>query len=108
MSDAVSTFIDSGMHMGRMISGSKTGYLLQYPNNLPVFNANLCTEKRGKIWYGDLDITKDKKVLSDLAVSLGEKLYVLREMDARFDNESSPKFERAVAVFDVDGEMEIK
>lgn len=107
MSDAISTFIDGGMHMGRMISGSKSGYVQRNPNNLVVFNANLCTKEQGKIWYGDLDITKDEKALSVLAGLLGETVYVLREMDARFDNESSPKFDRAVAVFHTDGKVEI-
>lgn len=108
MSDAISTFIDGGMHMGRMISGSKSGYIQRNPNNLVVFNANLCTKEQGKIWYGDLDITKDEKALSVLAGLLGETVYVLREMDARFDNESSPKFDRAVVVFHTDGKVEIK
>ena len=108
MSNALDAFIDSGMYIGRMISGSKSGYNQRFPNNVVVFNANICTQEDGKIWYGDLDITRDSASLSSLAQSLGKEVYVLREMDARFDNEAKPKFERAVAVVRVNGTVEVK
>ena len=82
---------------GRLISSSKSGYLGMFPDNEVVFNANICTES-GKIWFGDLDITRDKAKLRVLADALGERVYVLREMDARFNNESSPRLDKAVYV----------
>ena len=86
-------------HCGRMMCGSKTSYFNTYPDNLTVFNANVCT-KAGKIWYGDLDVTRDEHMLKALAEALDEKVYVLREMDGRFDdNEANPKLDRAVASF---------
>lgn len=93
--------------MGRCISYSKLGYTRQYPHNLVVFNANVCTKNQKKIWYGDLDITKDREKLRELAGALGEDVYVLREMDARFDNQDNPQFEAAVAVFTKDGLMNV-
>lgn len=92
---------------GRMISGSKSGYLNHYPKNLAVFNANICTKNEGKIWYGDIDLTLDREKLSELAKSLENEVYVLYEMDARFENEASPKLENAVVVFKKDGSWKI-
>ncbi len=82
-------------HCGAMISGSKSFYRNQYPDNEVVFNANVCLAS-GKVWHGDLDITKSEERLQELADRLGEDVYILREHDARFDNEDSPKLELAV------------
>lgn len=83
-------------YCGKMISGSKSGYGKQFPNNLAVFNANVCTRKNGKIWYGDLDITKDEGKLKKLADELHCDVYVLYEMDARFENEKAPLFDKFI------------
>jgi len=83
---------------GRMICGSKVSYFNDFPDNVVVFNANVCT-KAGKIWYGDLDVTVDWAKLQALALALGEKVYVLREADGRFDKEDNPKLSKAVASF---------
>lgn len=82
-------------YCGAMISSSKSRYRDRFPDNLAVFNANICT-KNGKIWYGDFDVTKDEKKLINLALTLGERIYVLYEMDGRFDSEDAPRIERAV------------
>lgn len=84
---------------GRMISGSKADYLRRHPNNIVVFNANVCTDN-GKIWFGDLDVTKDIEMLQEAADSLNCRLYILREHDARFANEEVPLLLRAVATFE--------
>ncbi len=83
---------------GRLLCGSKSAYFNTYPENEVVFNANVCT-KAGKVWYGDLDVTRDGHMLRILAEALGEKIFVLREHDARFDNETAPKLDKAVASF---------
>ena len=71
---------------GRMISGSKSCPAGQ----VCVFNANLVTKNRGKIWFGDLNITKEAKKLKKIAEEIGEVLYVLREGDCRFGTENDP------------------
>ena len=83
---------------GRMISASKAGYDRAHPRNVVVFNANICTRSCGKIWYGDIDVTKDVALLKRLSAALGEDVYVLREHDARFETEASPLLDRARAV----------
>ena len=80
-------FKENDLPKYRMISGSKSLYCQKNPDNLVVFNANIVTEKSGKIWDGDLDITKDKDMLKKIASELGETLYVLYEMDCRFSTE---------------------
>ena len=80
---------------GRMIDASKSDYSRAHPTHVVVFNSNVCT-KNGKIWYGDIDVTLDEDKLKLLADELDEKIYVLYEMDARFDNEDSPKLDNAV------------
>ena len=91
---------------GRMISGSKSGYRDRHPNHLAIFNANVCTLE-GKQWFGDLDLTKDRETLASLAQEIGEEVFVLFEMDARFENESSPKLDNAVVIFKPDGSWKI-
>jgi hypothetical protein len=89
-------FMEHGFVPGRMVSGSKSGYSSQYPTHLVVFNSNVVTMEHGKIWYGDLDLTIDYKKLKEIAEELHVRLYVLYEMDGRFEYEECPKIERAV------------
>lgn len=81
-------FNNNNLHYGRMISFSKSLYSKNHPKNIIYYNANIFTEKYGKIWYGDLDLTLDIKSLENISKELNEKLYVLREMDGRFENEN--------------------
>lgn len=90
-------FEQESLYSGRLLSGSKSDYTRRNPNNLVVFNANVIVDGQ-KVWYGDLDITKETKKLQKIANALQKSLYILREMDGRFDNENSPKLDRAVAV----------
>ena len=84
------TFYDKGLVMGRMICASKGSYMEKNPTHLSVFNANLVTITHGKIWYGDLDVTKSADLLKEIAKEIGEPLFVLREMDARFEEAETP------------------
>lgn len=84
-------------HQGAMISASKSGYRAANPKNLVIFNANVIVingKEYSKIWYGDLDVTKSNKQLRSLAESLDRTVYVLREMDARFENEENPLIDK--------------
>lgn len=78
------------LHSGRMLSGSKSGYSIQRPNNLILFNANVLMKDIGKVWHGDLNLTEDYLVLKDIAKSLNTTLYVLWESDGRFGEEDKP------------------
>ena len=80
----------------RLLSLSKSMYRRTHPDNLVVFNANICTKERGKIWQGDLDVTEDIDELKRLASEIKEEIYVLREMDARFSTEKNPRWEAFV------------
>ena len=75
---------------GRMIGGSKTGYGAQYPDDLIIYNANVLMKDMGKVWYGDLNLTKDYIVLKSIAHSLDTTLYILWESDGRFGEENKP------------------
>ena len=77
-------------YSGRMLSGSKSGYSIQRPNNLILFNANVLMKDIGKVWHGDLNLTEDYLVLKDIAKSLNTTLYVLWESDGRFGEEDKP------------------
>jgi hypothetical protein len=87
---------------GKMISGSKSGYRDNHPDNLVVFNANVCVGLE-KVWYGDLDITLSKDTLINLSKELGDVVFVLYEMDGRFGYESDPKIDNYVVKFNPDG-----
>lgn len=82
-------------HRSKMLSGSKGQYRWDNPTNLVAFNANVCTST-GKIWYGDLDLTIEEPLLLKLAARLGTEIYVLYEMDARFENEEAPRIDEAI------------
>jgi hypothetical protein len=82
----IDIFASNHLLLGRMISFSKTAP----KGHVCVFNANVFTGTGGKIWYGDLNLTKDQPMLQAIAKTLGEPLYVLREMDGRFKNEERP------------------
>lgn len=87
---------------GNLLSWSKSGYRDKYPDNLVVFNANVCVGLE-KIWYGDLDITISKDTLVNLSKELNDVVFVLYEMDGRFDNEVDPKIDKYVVKFNPDG-----
>ena len=80
----------NNLMMGRIIAESKQDYVLQHQGNLVIFNANIITKSSGKIWYGDLDITKDFDNLKNVADKLQEDLYILTEHDARWGAENDP------------------
>lgn len=71
---------DEKLFCGRMVSGSKTAPKGQFC----VWNANIVAKSCGKLWFGDLNLTKDAAALNKVADAAGEPLYILREMDARF------------------------
>ena len=81
---------------GRMISNTKSSP----KGHECVFNANVCTRSRGKIWFGDLDLTADETELKALASKEGETVYVLREMEGRLMNEAQPPLDRAIARYE--------
>jgi len=73
-----------GLPAGRMISGSKIP-----PKGCQcVWNANIIIKPIGKIWYGDLNITRDEPKLKKISKFIGKTLYVLREHDCRFNTEN--------------------
>jgi hypothetical protein len=81
-------FIKGGFNLGRMISFSKSSYREKYPDNEVYFNANIFVLGEGKVWYGDVDVTKDTDSLQNVAREMGKDLYILSEMDGRFENEN--------------------
>jgi hypothetical protein len=91
---------------GRMISNSKSAYKEKYPHHLVIFNSNLCTSDY-KIWWGDLDLTKSQNELSSLAEALGEDIYVLYELDGRFEHENKPLTSKFAVKFFYDGGLEL-
>ena len=101
MEEILEKFRENDLPIGRMISWSKSGYLESNPENLVCFNANIFTLDEGKIWHGDIDITKEQEKLEHVSAQLGKPLYILREMDGRFGNEELSQkqiIERAIAV----------
>lgn len=93
-------------YLGRMISGSKTGYCRRRPVNLVAFNANICT-KNEKIWWGDIDITLDIDKLKKVSMKTGIDLYILYEMDGRFENEEKPPVNKYIIKIFSDGNFEL-
>lgn len=91
---------------GAMICGSKTMYRNAFPNNLTVFNANVCVGLE-KVWWGDLDVTISKDKLISLSKVLNDVVFVLYEMDGRFENEDEPLINNYVVKFSPDGTYQL-
>lgn len=83
----------NGLKTGRLITWSKGDYKQKNPGNVCYFNANICTLEEGKVWFGDLDLTISGGVLKSIADNIGKQLYVLREMDCRFEDENISEIE---------------
>lgn len=87
----------------RLISGSKSSYMKAHSENRVIFNSNIIVKGSGKVWYGDLDLDIDKNELINISNKIGKKLYILREMDGRFENENKSEkklINKSVAVVD--------
>ena len=75
---------EQSLFCGRMISGYK-----EAPEGCKcVWNANLVSPTKGKVWFGDLNLTREGDKLKLVSIAAGETLYVLREMDCRFETEN--------------------
>ena len=90
---------------GKMVGASKSIYTYDNPSNIVIFNANLATKDDGKFWYGDIDLTLSMDTVIDIAKDIGKDVYVLYEMDARFENEENPKLDKAVLVVSPEGKL---
>ena len=88
MNSITKTFVSNGLHTARMISYSKSIYRQRNPDNEVYFNANIFVLGEGKVWLGDLDVTKDRETLQKIATEIGKDLYIVRELDGRFENEN--------------------
>ena len=84
-----SAFARHGLNLGRCF-GSKSGYRQFHPDNIFIPNANVFCRRHGKIWWGDLDLRKDKAALEKVARRLRCCLYVLDEGDGRWGGENLP------------------
>lgn len=86
MIDVAYSMSEHGLRCGRMISGLKRAP----DGQLCVWNANIIVKSRGKVWFGDLNLTMEGDKLKEIAKEVGEPLYVLREADCRFETENDP------------------
>lgn len=83
-------FAQNDLHVGKMISYSKTAYRNKFKDHEVHFNANIFSAKLGKIWWGDIDLTTHGDKLQEIANILDDDLFILRELDGRFENEDLP------------------
>jgi len=74
-----------GLSVGRCF-GSKSAYRENNPGCIFIPNANVFCRTRGKVFWGDLDLARDKPALRRVAALLRCRLYVLWEFDGRFEN----------------------
>jgi len=84
--ECLEEFKKQHFNLGRIIAFSKSEYLNKHREDLVIFNANVLTLKHGLVWYGDLNINKDRKVLELISKNLKEDLFILREHDCQIDD----------------------
>jgi hypothetical protein len=76
-----------GFNLGRLVAYNKAAYAARNPDHLIIFNASIFTLQSGKVWFGDLNINIDLNKLQRVADELKEELFILNEVDARFNGE---------------------
>jgi hypothetical protein len=76
-------------YTGRLISASKTLYRDRYPKHTVYFNACifiiLPDDKVVQVWWGDVDVTLDKKIIQQIADEANITLYLTPEHPFRGD-----------------------
>jgi len=72
-------------YAGRMVGGSKSRYKKANPNSIVYFNACIFDKDLKQIWWGDIDITKDKEALDKIAKESQQIFYVTPEHPFRTD-----------------------
>lgn len=89
--DILNIFSLREIGLGRILSESKSQYKSSHPEDHVLFNANIFTLEDGKIWYGDINLTQEYNILQIIAEKLDKDIYILSELDGRFENEFLPK-----------------
>lgn len=92
--------------IGTIISFSKSDYRKHHPDNIVVFNSNIIVDNK-KYWFGDIDVTLSKEKLIDLSKQLNNTIYILYEMDGRYDYENNPNIDNYVIKFNSDGTFKL-
>lgn len=69
--------------VGRLVGSSKSGYLDRHPDHEVLFNACIFDSAGNEVWFGDLDLTLDAKVLQRVADEFGT-ITVTPEQPFRF------------------------
>lgn len=81
---------------GKLLDQDKSSYKAKHPSHQVYHNANIFVVKKTglfgkkeveKVWYGDIDVTLYEKDLKEIADKTKTDIYILREMDGRFENE---------------------
>jgi hypothetical protein len=89
-----------GLPNSRLISWSKSGYHRAHPGNFVLFNCSIADDAGKRLWWGDLDLTREEEMLIELARALDRRLHILFESDTWA--EPMP-IEHAAVVFQPDG-----
>ena len=71
-------------YCGILLSYSKSEYIRRNPGNIYFSNACIFDSKKNQIWYGDIDLTKQRKDIEELVKVLKHDIYVTREQPYRF------------------------
>lgn len=82
MSTLYQDLAESGLHIGRMISYSKT----PKPGHVVFFNACIFDKDFVRSWYGDIDFTDDLPKLQKIASERRQKIYVTKENPFRWED----------------------
>jgi hypothetical protein len=90
-----------------MISGSKSGFRIAFPERVAVFNAYVVTLQAQVLWNGDLCLTTDMPRLKALAKAIGKPVFVLNESAAPGFLGNELRYERAVLTVHPDGSIAV-
>lgn len=85
MNDLINVIEENLGYPGRLIAISKSRYRERYPKSIVYFNACIFDEKGKQIWWGDIDMNKDRRKLNKIAKIYKKSFYVTPEHPFRTD-----------------------
>lgn len=76
-------FENEGLFEGKIVTGNIDKYMKRNPDSVVIKNANVFIDMGGKIWWGDLDLTRDAKRIQRACNRIGMEILITEESVGR-------------------------
>jgi hypothetical protein len=79
ITDLTKSIENNDLHVGRMLSWSKSSYRKSHPDGKAIFNACIYNTDAIQVWWGDLDMVIDVEKLQNISNESNQEFYVTTE-----------------------------